>query len=64
MASLLIKAENLSVGDVLLLPFNKTATITALKPFGPRSVYVRYRTEYGWSRVERDHEVHVQSRVA
>jgi hypothetical protein len=61
--SLLIKAEELSVGDVLLLPFNKTATITKIGPIGPRTRYVKFTTEHGPTRVEVGTEVHVKAQV-
>jgi hypothetical protein len=63
MASLYIKAENLSVGDTLLLPMGKVATIIDIKPFGPRSIYVKFLTDHGWSRVERDRELNVKAQV-
>ena len=63
MASLLIKAENLSVGDTLLLPFGRTATVQSIVPVGPRTRYVKFRTEHGATRVEVGTEVHVQAKV-
>lgn len=60
MASLMVKAQDLSVGDVLLLPMGKTATITRVDPVGPRTRYVKFRTEYGASRVEVDTELWVR----
>ena len=63
MASLLIKARNLSVGDTLDLPFQRTATIERIKPFGQRATYINFKTEYGWTRVELDSEVHVKAKV-
>jgi hypothetical protein len=63
MPSLFIRADDMAVGDTLLLPFNRTATITAIKPFTDRTVYIRYRTEYGWTRLERTEYVNVQTRV-
>jgi hypothetical protein len=63
MASLLIKASDLSVGDVVLLPWERTATVEAIEPFSPRSLYVRFRTEHGWTRVEVDAEMHVRAQV-
>jgi hypothetical protein len=59
MATLLIKAENLSVGDILALPFNRIAEVLALKPVGPRSRFVNFKTENGWGRVEVGREVSV-----
>lgn len=64
MASLLIKAEDLSVGDTLLLPMGKTATVTKVGTVGPRTRFVTFRTEYGASRVEVDTEVFVEAKVA
>ncbi len=61
MATLLIKAAGLSVGDVLALPMGKTATIEAIKPFGPKARFVNYKTEYGWSRAERSYEVAINA---
>jgi hypothetical protein len=63
-ASLLIKAEDLSVGDVLLLPFEKTATVATIRPIGPRTHFVNFKTEYGWTRVAIGAELSVQARVA
>lgn len=61
--TLLVKAEDLSVGDTMVMPFDKRWTISEVKPFGPRSVYVRVRTEAGWTRLERHGEVHVLAQV-
>jgi hypothetical protein len=55
----LIRAEQLTEGAVLALPFDKTATVLTVRPFGPRSTYVHFRTEWGWRRVERDRQVEV-----
>jgi hypothetical protein len=63
MASLLIQGKDLSVGDVLLLPMGRTATVESLKPIRPRSRYVSFKTEHGWSRVELGYELMVQARV-
>lgn len=63
MASMLIKAEKLSVGDTILLPFGRTATIERIRPFGARATFVNYKTEYGWSRLEREDEVSVKVQV-
>lgn len=63
MASLLVKAENLAVGDTLLLPFNKTATIRKVGPVGSRTKYVRLWTEYGPTRIEVGTEVFVEARA-
>jgi hypothetical protein len=63
MSSLLIKAKNLNEGDVLLLPFNKTATVKEVKPIGPRTRIVQFKTEFGWSRTGIDEEIFVQARV-
>lgn len=63
MASLLIKGDSLSVGDVLCLPFNKTATVEKIKPFGPKAVYVNFKTEFGWTRIERTQEVFVEAKT-
>lgn len=63
MASLLTKAEELGVGDVLILPFNKTATIQEVGPVGPRTRFVRIKTEYGRSRIEVGTEVQVEARA-
>jgi len=52
MASIMIKAENLAVGDTLLLPFGKTATVQTIEPVGPRTRFVKFRTEHGKTRVE------------
>lgn len=60
MASLLVKARDLGIGDTILLPMGKTATINDIKPIGPRTIYVRFRTEHGWTRVEVDYEVSVK----
>jgi hypothetical protein len=62
MASLLIKARDLSEGDVLLLPFNRTATIMVEPKIGRQ--FVTLYTEYGKTRVELDQEVPVQARVS
>lgn len=63
MATLTIKAEDLSEGDTLVLPFNKTATIKKLYPVGPRTRYVRFTTEHGATRIEVGTEVFVEARV-
>jgi hypothetical protein len=63
MASLLIKAEKLSVGDVLLLPFGREATIERIRPRGAKAIYVNFKTEYGWTRVELDDEVNIKAKV-
>lgn len=60
-ASLLIKARDLSEGDVLLLPFNRTATIIGEPKVGRQ--FVNFKTEYGKTRIEVDTEVSVQARV-
>lgn len=63
MASLLIRARDLSVGDTLLLPMGRTATVTSIRPFGARARFVQFRTEHGLTRVEVDAEVFVQPKV-
>lgn len=63
MGTILVKAEDLAVGDVLCLPFNKTATIKRVGPVGPRTRYVTLTTEYGPSRIEVGQEVSVEVRV-
>lgn len=63
MASLLIKAEQLSEGDTLLLPFGKTATVKRIKPVGPRSRFVKFTTEHGATRIEVGTEVQVEAKV-
>ena len=62
--TLYIKAEQLSVGDVLCLPFEKTATIEAIRPFGPRSRVVQFKTQFGWSRISRNERMFVEARVS
>lgn len=63
MATILVKAEDLAVGDVLCLPFNKTATIKRVGPVGPRTRYVRLTTENGATRIEVGQKVSVEARV-
>lgn len=63
MASLQIKAEDLSVGDTLLLPFDKTATVQRIDPVGPRTRYVKLRTEHGATRIEVGTYVSVEAKV-
>jgi hypothetical protein len=65
MASLFIKARNLSVGDTMLLPFGKTATIRKLRvPTGPNARYVTYTTEFGRGRMPLDADVSVEARAS
>lgn len=54
------KAADLVVGDVLLLPFGKTATVARLVVPGPRGRYVQLWTEHGKSRVETGYEFLVE----
>lgn len=63
MSSLLIKAEELSEGDTLLLPFGRTATVKKVHPVGPRTRYVRLITEYGVTRIEVGTEVSIKAEV-
>jgi hypothetical protein len=50
--------DKLEKGDVLLLPFGKTATIQNTPKVG--RLYVHYRTEYGPTRVMRFDESYVE----
>lgn len=61
MASLLIKARKLSVGDTLILPMGKTAEVVEVRvPTGANAKYVHFKTkEYGSSRVGLDDELYV-----
>lgn len=61
--SLYVKAVDLALGDTMLLPFNKEATITDLKPVGPRTKFVQFKTEFGWSRIGVNESVHVKAQV-
>lgn len=61
-ASLLVKAEDSSEGDVILLPWERTATIESIQPFGKRAQFVNFRTENGRTRIRRDQEVHIAAR--
>jgi hypothetical protein len=54
MTARLHKAEELKKGDVLALPFQKTATIVTDPTIG--RTFVSFRTEYGPTRVERGSE--------
>jgi hypothetical protein len=63
MASLLIKAENLSLGDTILLPMGKTATVKDIKYIGPKAQFVTFFTEHGKTRVERDYEFSVEAKA-
>lgn len=63
MATLMIKAEMLSVGDTLVLPFGRTATVKQIKPVGQRAQFVRFQTEHGWTRVEVGSDVNVEAKV-
>jgi len=54
MPSLMIRAEDLSEGDVLLLlPFGRTAKVEKIRDFGPRARFVQLRTQFGWTRLDR-----------
>jgi hypothetical protein len=50
-SSSLCQANKLRVGDVLLLPFERTATVERIGPIGPRSQFIRFKTEHGWTRL-------------
>lgn len=63
MPSIMIRAENFSVGDILLLPMGKTATIVEIKPITTRTRIVQFKTEFGWSRMHRLDEHYVEARV-
>lgn len=63
MASLFVKATDLSEGDTLLLPFGKTATIRKIHVPGPRGRYVQLWTEYGKTRIGVDERVNVEAKV-
>lgn len=58
MGGIYIKAENLEPGNVLLLPFNKEATVQDEPKVGYK--FVTFKTEYGVTRVERGQEMHVK----
>lgn len=54
------KAKDLCVGDVILLPFDKTATVEKVGPISPRTRYVNFKTEYGSSRVGIEEEFQIE----
>jgi hypothetical protein len=61
---MMVKAEDLSVGDTMVLPFNENVVITDLGPVGPRTRFVRFRTANGVrGRIERGREVTVLAKV-
>jgi hypothetical protein len=62
-ATLMIRAEDLSVGDTLMLPFGRTATVKSIIPVGPRTRYVKFKTEHGATRVEVGTMLHVEAKV-
>ncbi len=62
MASLVIRAEHLAVGDVILLPYGE-ATVKSVRKVGPRTRYVSFTTEHGRTRIEVGREIMVKASV-
>lgn len=62
MASLVIYAENLTVGDVILLPYGE-ATVKSINKVGPRTRYVSFVTEHGRTRIEVGTQIFVKASV-
>jgi hypothetical protein len=50
-----VKATNLKKGDVIALPFGKTATVLDTPKIG--RTFVNFTTEYGKRRLELNYEV-------
>lgn len=56
----IVKAEELTVGTVILLPFGKTATVSEPPKVG--RTFVTIRTQHGKSRLRKGEEVLVEEK--